>query len=414
MKKIKRCSSLFLFLVLSSLSAPGVDAATLSSASDIISTNRPSSSTTLSSNYPAGLSEIVISDNGSFFLTQDLAVIYSQAIEDYAIISSTSASNTPSFGKRTLFLKNSLLYDHQRGDVITVPIASAHKIQFTTATSIPANGKIIITFPGEADNTSVPSTKTFAFNGLNTTSASTLISYNVGNTLCDFLISAPSITCTANAQIPAGTTATFLIGCSDKSSSASDCIKPFPVLINPTKTNSAESADMWTIAVKSENNSGITLDTANIKIGTINSLEVKAFIEPSISIETVGIVQEKDNLSLSTVCKSDEILSHISTDKKDISLGLLKNTPSDINTRISNLSLQMITVKTNIKNGYTLTALSEKGLTNINTGLSIPSSTMPSIFPQKTAWFGMRPCGKDRSEERRVGKECRSRWSPYH
>ena len=22
--------------------------------------------------------------------------------------------------------------------------------------------------------------------------------------------------------------------------------------------------------------------------------------------------------------------------------------------------------------------------------------------------------GKDRSEERRVGKECRSRWSPYH
>ena len=23
-------------------------------------------------------------------------------------------------------------------------------------------------------------------------------------------------------------------------------------------------------------------------------------------------------------------------------------------------------------------------------------------------------CKKDRSEERRVGKECRSRWSPYH
>src|SRR6266702_7444170 len=24
------------------------------------------------------------------------------------------------------------------------------------------------------------------------------------------------------------------------------------------------------------------------------------------------------------------------------------------------------------------------------------------------------PCGAERSEERRVGKECRSRWSPYH
>ena len=23
-------------------------------------------------------------------------------------------------------------------------------------------------------------------------------------------------------------------------------------------------------------------------------------------------------------------------------------------------------------------------------------------------------CERDRSEERRVGKECRSRWSPYH
>ena len=26
----------------------------------------------------------------------------------------------------------------------------------------------------------------------------------------------------------------------------------------------------------------------------------------------------------------------------------------------------------------------------------------------------MHACGHDRSEERRVGKECRSRWSPYH
>ena len=27
-------------------------------------------------------------------------------------------------------------------------------------------------------------------------------------------------------------------------------------------------------------------------------------------------------------------------------------------------------------------------------------------------WLALR--GVDRSEERRVGKECRSRWSPYH
>src|SRR3989454_124249 len=28
--------------------------------------------------------------------------------------------------------------------------------------------------------------------------------------------------------------------------------------------------------------------------------------------------------------------------------------------------------------------------------------------------YGQCPCERVRSEERRVGKECRSRWSPYH
>src|SRR5271170_2176182 len=30
------------------------------------------------------------------------------------------------------------------------------------------------------------------------------------------------------------------------------------------------------------------------------------------------------------------------------------------------------------------------------------------------AWASPRPVTEERSEERRVGKECRSRWSPYH
>ena len=32
-------------------------------------------------------------------------------------------------------------------------------------------------------------------------------------------------------------------------------------------------------------------------------------------------------------------------------------------------------------------------------------------MPQKTGFLGLKVT---RSEERRVGKECRSRWSPYH
>ena len=31
-----------------------------------------------------------------------------------------------------------------------------------------------------------------------------------------------------------------------------------------------------------------------------------------------------------------------------------------------------------------------------------------------TMVLSLAACGGNRSEERRVGKECRSRWSPYH
>ena len=39
-----------------------------------------------------------------------------------------------------------------------------------------------------------------------------------------------------------------------------------------------------------------------------------------------------------------------------------------------------------------------------------PDAVMAELFGKKDGCSG----GRDRSEERRVGKECRSRWSPYH
>src|SRR3712207_7602455 len=54
--------------------------------------------------------------------------------------------------------------------------------------------------------------------------------------------------------------------------------------------------------------------------------------------------------------------------------------------------------------------------------ITLPSTWMPSSLPEEDAlslFFGFAtrfapfPVGL-RSEERRVGKECRSRWSPYH
>src|SRR6266513_3877541 len=48
--------------------------------------------------------------------------------------------------------------------------------------------------------------------------------------------------------------------------------------------------------------------------------------------------------------------------------------------------------------------------------ISVPGTKYPSVF---AAWtiaelFGFNGWDGYRSEERRVGKECRSRWSPYH
>src|SRR5687767_15861595 len=47
--------------------------------------------------------------------------------------------------------------------------------------------------------------------------------------------------------------------------------------------------------------------------------------------------------------------------------------------------------------------------------LDLALAQMPSRFAKGGRSFELdyRPIGQDRSEERRVGKECRSRWPPY-
>src|SRR5260370_37805073 len=49
-------------------------------------------------------------------------------------------------------------------------------------------------------------------------------------------------------------------------------------------------------------------------------------------------------------------------------------------------------------------------------GLMINIGLVGRVYPLRRRWLTMhflQPYA-DRSEERRVGKECRSRWSPYH
>src|SRR5258708_182308 len=55
------------------------------------------------------------------------------------------------------------------------------------------------------------------------------------------------------------------------------------------------------------------------------------------------------------------------------------------------------------------------------TELLVANGIPPQLFPEVGQWEAQQTAyalklnnGKERSEERRVGKECRSRWSPYH
>ena len=44
----------------------------------------------------------------------------------------------------------------------------------------------------------------------------------------------------------------------------------------------------------------------------------------------------------------------------------------------------------------------------------LKTSTLDGGGNRTSFWLRRGPQGLGRSEERRVGKECRSRWSPYH
>ena len=63
-------------------------------------------------------------------------------------------------------------------------------------------------------------------------------------------------------------------------------------------------------------------------------------------------------------------------------------------------AIQLIVEQVHQKNGKLVTSgMGKAGQIAMNIATTFCSTGIPSVF---------------RSEERRVGKECRSRWSPYH
>src|SRR5579864_6787460 len=98
-----------------------VFAATLGSASDTITTSRPSASTPLSTDATAPIGSASVYNNGSTFLASDSAHLWGQTQESVTIA-------TVSATKTTLFFAGNTANNHANGTVISTAITALHTV----------------------------------------------------------------------------------------------------------------------------------------------------------------------------------------------------------------------------------------------------------------------------------------------
>lgn len=385
----------FIAFILVILSSNKSYAADLINVKDTITTSRPSASSPLSSDAGSSDTSAEIFSNGSFYLASDSAQIRQgdgTPIDTGTIVSSQSAAFT------TVYFGEQLGVDAGEGaDVLIVPITAVHTIQFTTATEIPAGGDIIIDFPGSADNTASPSATSFAFNGMNATGGfpATAVTNNITCNSSSFITS-PQIMCETTGVIIAGTTITIILGCTAQSSGS--CTAESPRFINPTKTETAGIVDIWKVTITTRNGADTELDSRTISIGTIDSVTIRASIDPTLSFTITGLDNDDAvNLGNTTGCLQTEATNAgINSTSTEVNLGLLADSPSGTDVKVGNIAAQRINISTNGPNGYALTATSSGQLINPTTGFFLASATTPTAFPASGAdWFGIHVCGLD-------------------
>lgn len=365
----------------------------LSNASVTLSTSRPSASSPLSAAASSSDGIITVFNNGSRYLASDSARIIQGSsglqIVGGLPVASQSASLT------SVYLGSSVGAAAGAGsDILQVPITAMHTVTFTTISSVPNGGKIIITYPGSSNNSASPSASTFAFNGLpNSTAAVKSANATDCNTVT---VSSPTITCTTSAIIPAATQVTIFIGCT---AAGATCTTQAPYLINPTKSNqSAGTADSWRIQVSTADGSNNVIDSRTLAVGTIESVTVRANVDPSLTFTIAGINNGVAvNTNNTTGCLQTELTSTgINATATDVNMGTLANSPSATNTTVGNISAQLLTVTTNGATGYVVTATSSGHLRNPSTGFFLTDAATPQAFPASGAnFYGFHACGLD-------------------
>jgi hypothetical protein len=393
-KKVFSLSSILIFFV---LLLPKNAHAAISSASDTISTSRPSAGTTLNVDHAANASYVTITDNGSLFLASDAAMIRPDTGETANNVSVASMSASVG-GVRTVFFTAAAANKNHKGSAIVVPITATHTVRFTTGTGIVPGGHIVITFPalGGTDTvSSSPSARTFMFNGIATGQI------NWTNVTCSSVTTtAPAIDCTVNASgVAAGTQITATIGTSGNQrlinpTVSTDCIDAAP--------GSNCNADAWKVSIRTQDASAADVESTTIKIATIQSVLVQALVEPTITFTIEGLLTTDNYLTKAgAACGSEASNAGISTTSTSVNLGLL-------NSGGINHAGQLLTVSTNSSSGYSITATSSgrfinpasgQWLTDANTGNGLTANDTPAAaaIAGGTPAFGISPCGTDTS-----------------
>jgi hypothetical protein len=406
---IKKLIAASLFILLFSFFATKTYAATLSNVSNTLTTSRPSASAPLAADQAANATQVTVIDlpstiyNSALWIASDSAVLLNdtgQTLET-ARVASMSASNTPSSNQRTVFFTGQLSNTHHAGTTMYTSITATHIIKFTTVSSIPSGGKIVIGFPGSGSNIASPSATTFSFNNLQT---SQVLCNPTSACAGGVSVSAPSITLTTNAAISGATTIYVAIGCTGTVNGSGICSTYSPALVNPVKGESAVgTADTWKVTVTTKNASDVDLDTASVRIGTIESVQVQGTVEPSLTFTITGLANATNINTQNSSCASGDITNPgtgLDATSTFVNLGSLAN-------GVINMSAQELSVSTNGAFGYSITATSSGRFINpasgffltdnmSSSGLTAVDTPAPIVFPTTgNAFFGIHPCGAD-------------------
>lgn len=358
-------------------------AADLSLPKDTISTSRPSAAAPAAANIAANTTSFTFDNNGSRYLASDSAKFYPDTGETIDIVNVASMAGT------TVYLGGATTNTHHKGSVITVPVTAKHTISFTTVGSVPSDGLLKVIFPiGDTTNAASPSATGFSFNGLGSNNLSVS-----GATCGTWTVTAASglVQCNLSVALTGPTAITITVGAGTSG----------PLLINPTKTAVAGTADTWAVQILTTNNTGTVIDNSKVKVGTIESVMVYATVEPYMTFTIAGMANGVAvNTGNTNGCTNTEIINTgFTSSSTEVNLGVL-------GASVVNIDAQLITIATNGWGGYSLTATSSGHLldpgigywiadaqgTPTNNNTPAPSNgTMIAGTPS----FGIHPCGAD-------------------